>query len=80
MTTPVMRDMFMHPSNKFRLQETLLSVLAGDLFGDTPVRFRLAIFKFIYYLRSMVMFKESYRAWLRRKRAIREIAGDLTAS
>lgn len=78
MTTPVMRDMFMHPSNKFRLQETLLSVLAGDLFGDTPVRFRLAIFKFIYYLQSIAMFRESYRAWQRRKRAIREVAGDLT--
>lgn len=79
MTTPVMRDMFMHPSNKFRLQETLLSVLTGDLFGDTPIRFRLAIFKFIYCLRSMDMLRESYRAWLRRKRAIREVVGELTA-
>jgi hypothetical protein len=36
MTTPVMCNLFMQPSNNFRLQETLLSVLAGDLFGDTP--------------------------------------------
>ena len=79
MTTPVMRDMFMHPSNRFRLQEALLSVLAGDLFGDTPLRFRLTIFKCIYYLRSIAMFKESYRAWLRRKRSIREVASELTA-
>ena len=79
MTTPVMRDLFMQPSNKFRLQETLLSVLAGDLFGDTPVRSRLMLFKVIYYLQSIVMFKQSYRAWLRRKRAIREVAGELAA-
>lgn len=80
MTTPVMRNMFMRPSNQFRLQETLLSVLAGDLFGDTPVRPRLMLFKIIYYLRSMVMFKESYQAWLRRKRSIKEAVGDWTAS
>lgn len=79
MTTPVMRNLFMQPSNKFRLQEALLSVLAGDLFGDTPLRFRLTIFKCIYYLRSIVMFKESFRAWLRRKRSIREATSELTA-
>jgi flavin-dependent dehydrogenase len=79
MTTPVMRNMFMRPSNKFRLQETLLSVLAGDLFGDTPVQSRLMLFKIIYYLQSIVMFKESYRAWLRRKRSIKEVVGELTA-
>jgi flavin-dependent dehydrogenase len=79
MTTPVMRNLFMLPSNNFRLQETLLSVLAGDLFGDTPVRFRLMLFKIIYYLQSIVMFKESYRAWLRRKRSIKEVVGELTA-
>ena len=80
MTTPVMRNLFMHPSNKFRLQETLLSVLAGDLFGDTPVQPRLMLFKFIYYLQSIFMFKESYRAWLRRRRSIKEVVGELTAS
>ena len=79
MTTPVMRNLFMQPSNKFRLQETLLSVLAGDLFGDTPVQSRLMLFKAIYYLQSIFMFKQSYRAWLRRKRAIREVVGELTA-
>lgn len=79
MTTPVMRNLFMQPSNKFRLQEALLSVLAGDLFGDTPVQSRLMLFKAIYYLQSIFMFKQSYRAWLRRKRAIREVAGELTA-
>jgi flavin-dependent dehydrogenase len=79
MTTPVMRNLFMKPSNIFRLQETLLSVLAGDLFGETPVQFRLTLFKIIYYLQSIVMFKASYRAWLRRKRSIQEVVGELTA-
>lgn len=79
MTTPVMRNLFMQPSNKFRLQETLLSVLAGDLFGNTPVQSRLMLFKIIYYLQSIFMFKESYRAWLRRKRTIKEVVGEMTA-
>jgi hypothetical protein len=45
----------------------------------TGTGFRLMFFKIICYLQSMVMFKESYRAWLRRKRSIRGFAGELIA-
>lgn len=80
MTTPVMRNLFMHPSNQFRLQETLLSVLAGDLYGYTPIQPRLMLFKIIYYLQSIAMFKESYRAWRRRKFSVKEVVGVSTAT
>ena len=79
MTTPAMRNMFMRPSNKFRLQETLLSVLAGDLYRDTPIRSRLLIFKIVYYLMSIRMLGKSYGAWRRRKHSIKNIAFESTA-
>jgi flavin-dependent dehydrogenase len=71
-TTPTLRDLFMSPSNRFRLQEALLSVLAGDIYRNTPVGFRLAIFKTVYYLKSMVNLRRSLIAWKKRKHAIRE--------
>lgn len=74
MTTPAMRNMFMKPSNKFRLQETLLSVLAGDLYRDTPIRFRLQIFKLVYYIMSIKMLGKTYKAWRRRKYSIKNVA------
>ncbi|MBI5429398.1 MAG: tryptophan 7-halogenase [Nitrosomonadales bacterium] len=79
MTTPAMRNLFMKPSNKFRLQETLLSVLAGDLYRDTPIRMRLFIFKVVYYLLSIRMLGQSYAAWRRRKHSIRNVAFEATA-
>ena len=74
MTTPAMRNMFMKPSNKFRLQETLLSVLAGDLYRGTPIRFRLQIFKIVYYIMSIKMMGKTYEAWRRRKHSIKNVA------
>lgn len=76
MTTPAMRNMFMKPSNKFRLQETLLSVLAGDLYRDTPIWFRLQIFKIVYYIMSAKMLGKTYAAWRRRKHSIKNVAFD----
>lgn len=79
MTSPAMRNMFMHPSNKFRLQETLLSVLAGDLYGHTPIEPRLTLFKFVYYVQSLLMFKQAFKAWRRRKYSVKEVAGEAVA-
>src|SRR5690606_33231019 len=36
-TNPTMRELFMGPRNIFRVKEALLSVLAGDVFGKTPI-------------------------------------------
>jgi len=68
--TPAMRDLFMDPSNKFRLQEALISILAGDIYRQTPVRARLLLFQAIYYVKSLFMLRKSLLAWLKRKRAI----------
>ena len=69
-TTPSLRDLFMLPRKNFRLQEALLSVLAGDIFRGTPVRMRLFVFKAIYYFICVANLKRSWMAWKQRKQAI----------
>jgi flavin-dependent dehydrogenase len=45
---PVMQDLFRHPSNRWQLEQGVISMLAGDLF-DTPLVLRkLSLFKAIY--------------------------------
>ncbi len=69
-TTPAMRDLFMDPSEKFELQSSLISVLAGDIYRQTRWRGRLRIFQLIYYMKSLFILRQSLSAWLRRRRAI----------
>ena len=61
-TNPTMRDMFMGPRNVFRVKEALLSVLAGDVFGTTPIWNSVRIFKLIYYVTSIVNGRRSLAA------------------
>jgi flavin-dependent dehydrogenase len=69
--TPAFRDMFMAPSNQWRMQEAVLSVLAGDVFGKSPIRSRLMIFKAIYYLLSLARLRASVMTWLALRRDVR---------
>ncbi len=74
-TDPAMRDMFMSPSNVWRVKEALLSMLAGDIFGKTPIWRSLAVLKGIFYIASALNFKRSWRARRLRKANIRVIEG-----
>lgn len=68
---PNMRDMFMNPGNIFRAKEAVISVLAGDIFGKTPIWSSLAIFKGIYYLSCLRHPYRSWAAWRQRKEYVR---------
>jgi hypothetical protein len=47
---PVMRYMLMHPSNRFRIRDGLIAVLAGQVFDDDRSRRgSMGLFKLIYY-------------------------------
>lgn len=69
-TTPAIRALFMEPSNRFRVQEALISVLAGDVYRRTPWRARMLFFRAIYYLKSLRLLRQSIAAWFRRRRSI----------
>ncbi|MCB1888543.1 MAG: tryptophan 7-halogenase [Rhodocyclaceae bacterium] len=70
-TSPTMRDLFMAPRNMFRVREALLSVLAGDIYGKTPIWHSLRVFKVIYYLTALRYLPRSFAAWRRRRANIR---------
>ncbi len=77
-TTPTLRDLFMGPRNVLRVEEALLSLLAGDVFGASPIRSRLLLFKLFYYANSLRHLKRSLRAWQRRRQAISEATVEMS--
>lgn len=79
-TNPTMRELFMDPHNMLRMKEALLSVLAGDIFGKTPIWPSLFAFKTVYYLASAFHPKRTWTAYRRRRNNIREIAEPLGRS
>ena len=56
---PVMRQMFREPRNIWRLEDGVMSMLAGDLFDTRSVLRRLQMFKFVYSLRVLL----AWRGW-----------------
>jgi flavin-dependent dehydrogenase len=72
-TNPAMRNLFMYPRNDWRVKEALLSLLAGDIFGDTPIWGRLRLMKFIYWFESALHPVRTVTAWLARRRNIRDL-------
>jgi hypothetical protein len=71
-TNPTMRDLFMAPSDRLGMKKALLSVLAGDIFGRTPILRGLMSFRVVYYVFSLVHLPRSLRAWRRRAFNIRD--------
>ena len=72
-THPTMRDMFMAPGNMWRVKEALLSMLAGDIFGSTPIWRSLRALKWIFYIGAMLKFRRSFNAIRLRRANIREV-------
>jgi len=72
-TNPTMRDMFMGPRNILRVKEALLSLLAGDIFGNTPIWASLRAFKLLYYGVALLNLKRSLDAARRRTSNIRPV-------
>lgn len=72
-TNPIMRDFFMYPKNIFRVKEALLSVLAGDIFGKTPIWRSIFMFKVLYYIANIIQPKRAFMGWKRRHFNIRPV-------
>ena len=68
--SPVIHKLFMAPANNWRIQQAIISLLAGDLYRDTPVRSRLFVFKIIYYLMCLKNIPASMASYRRRKKNI----------
>ncbi len=79
-TNPTMRDMFMHPRNPLRVKEALLSVLAGDIFGSTPIWASLSVFKGLYFASSLANLRRSLAAARSRRRNIADPEASVSTS
>jgi len=72
-TNPTMREFFMSPQNPFRVKEALVSLLAGDIHGRTPIWPSIRMLKALYYLVSIGHLARTVRAWRRRRVNIRDV-------
>jgi flavin-dependent dehydrogenase len=75
-TNPTMRDLFMGPSNILRMKEALMGLLAGDIYGKTPIWSSLRAFKAVYYIVSCANLKRSLAALRRRRINIQPVEPD----
>lgn len=73
-TTPAIQGLFMAPRDTFKMEQAVLSVLAGDVFGRRGDArrigegFSILLFKGLYYLTSGLLWAKSWPAYRRRKR------------
>jgi flavin-dependent dehydrogenase len=58
---PVMTALFRSPNNIWKLEQAVISMLAGDLFDTPEVLQRLRLFKLVYAFGAMLDFKRWWR-------------------
>jgi flavin-dependent dehydrogenase len=69
-TNPAMRYLMLNPSDKMGVKRAVISLLAGDVFRNGPVWWRLLVFRAIYYTVSLSHLRTSIAAWRRRREVI----------
>ena len=69
--TPAFRNLIMSPRNTFRMDEAVLSLLAGDVFGNSPIGARLIAFKVIYYVTRLFHLLFRLDRWRGRSQRVR---------
>jgi len=79
-TNPTLRDLFMDEGDHAWVKAGVLSVLAGDVFRNSPIGLRILAFKCIYYFQSLFKPRQSLMAWRRRKRIISDPGAEAAAS
>ena len=66
--TRAMHNLFMSPRNVFRIEEAVVTMLAGDVFRKTPMRLPVLAFRAVYYITALINLPTEFRAWLKRRR------------
>ena len=60
-TTPALAWLFANPSNVLRLEEAMISMLSGHVFDARTTLRRLRVFKFLYYLTSVILWRDTLK-------------------
>lgn len=66
--TPVMQRLFSAPRNDLQVEQAVISMLAGDVFDNDAVRWRLYLFRMIYAMNAIAIAPRALRGWLVRRR------------
>jgi flavin-dependent dehydrogenase len=69
-TKPAMRYLMLNPGDGLGIKRAVISLLAGDVFRDGPVWWRLICFRIIYYSISLRNLRDTILEWRRHRRAI----------
>jgi flavin-dependent dehydrogenase len=72
-TSPAMTRLFANPRNDLQVEQAMISMLAGDVFRDNGVRWRLVVFKVIYFATALGDWKAQATSFLARRRQTREV-------
>ncbi|HET8554843.1 MAG TPA: NAD(P)/FAD-dependent oxidoreductase [Rhodanobacteraceae bacterium] len=68
---PVMARLFRNPRNVCRIEQGIISMLAGDVFDNRDVLRRLTMFRTIYGINSLLDFRTWFGEWRERRRQAR---------
>lgn len=66
--TPALRYLFMGPRNTFGMRQAVISMLAGDVYVNRGIGWRLALFRIVYGIFWLVEFRKSLKFDERRTR------------
>lgn len=69
--SPVMAGLFAQPRNIWRIEDGIVSMLAGDVFDNREVMKRVHAFKFIYFAKGSSMIRRWIADWGERRRQAR---------
>jgi flavin-dependent dehydrogenase len=72
-TSPAMQKLFANPRNDLQLEQAMISMLAGDVFRDHGVHWRLRVFKAIYFATALGNLKAQFHSFLWRRRQARAL-------
>lgn len=70
-TSPTMKYMFANPRSQLQIEQSVIAMLAGDVFDSAAVRRRLRLFRALYTVVALGMAPTALRGWWRRRRQLR---------
>lgn len=74
--TPAMGWLFANPRNVMQVEQSVIAMLAGDVFDNPRVRRRLRLFKLFYFATSLRLAPRALASWRQRRRQARVAFGD----
>ena len=69
-TQPAFRELFMSPNSFFKMEEAVLSILAGDVFQNRRAALPILLFKLSYYLVSLKDIRRNWAAFRQRMEGV----------